>query len=103
MCIYQPTFFGNSTTLGMACVTASAEAIARVAQIVEEDPNTEVVIDVPRMSMSAGNFKTEVHLPNSARDALANGQWDPLTTLLEGAAATRKTFEQMPYRAWGRS
>ena len=100
---FAEIFFGNCITLGMVCVTASAEAIARVAQSVAQDPNTEFVIDVQQMSMSAGSFKTEVNLPNSARDALANGQWDPLITLLEGATATRKTFEQLPYRAWERS
>ncbi len=38
--------YGNSTTLGMPCVTASREDIARIAAAVEADPETEVVIDL---------------------------------------------------------
>src|SRR3954463_14499612 len=38
---YAEIFFGNSTTLGMPCVTAAREDIAKIAAAVEKDPQTE--------------------------------------------------------------
>ena len=46
---YAEIFFGNSTTLGMPCVTAAREHIAKIAAAVEKDPAIEVVIDLVKL------------------------------------------------------
>ena len=46
---FAEIFFGNSTTLGMPCVTAAREDIAKIAAAVEKDPSAEVVIDLVKL------------------------------------------------------
>jgi len=82
---FAEIFHGNSTTLGMPCVTAAREDIARIAAAVEADPNTEVLIDLEKMTISFAGQTVAASLRESARDALVNGRWDPIGELIEGA------------------
>src|SRR3954465_2441528 len=45
---FAEIFFGNCTTLGMPCATASRTDIAKITAAVEKDPATEVVLDVTK-------------------------------------------------------
>jgi 3-isopropylmalate/(R)-2-methylmalate dehydratase small subunit len=83
---FAEIFHGNSTTLGMPCVTASREDIAKIAAAVEADPATEVVIDLVNLRISFAGQSVPASLRESARDALVHGRWDPIGELLEGAA-----------------
>ena len=83
---FAEIFHGNSTTLGMPCVTASRGDIARIAAAVEADPATEVVIDLVNMRISFAGQSVPASLRESARDALVHGRWDPIGELIEGAA-----------------
>jgi 3-isopropylmalate/(R)-2-methylmalate dehydratase small subunit len=82
---FAEIFHGNSTTLGMPCVTASRDDIAKIAAAVEADPKTEVVIDLVNMRISFAGQSVPATLRESARDALVNGRWDPIGELIEGA------------------
>src|SRR3954469_22068956 len=46
---YAEIFFGNSTTLGMPCVTAARADIEKITAAVEKDPRTEVTIDLVQL------------------------------------------------------
>jgi 3-isopropylmalate/(R)-2-methylmalate dehydratase small subunit len=82
---FAEIFHGNSTTLGMPCVTAAREDIARIAAAVDKDPATEVVIDLVNMKILFAGQSVGATLRESARDALVNGRWDPIGELIEGA------------------
>src|SRR2546425_4280264 len=43
---FAEIFFGNCTTLGIPCATASRTDIAKIAAAIEKNPQTEDVIDV---------------------------------------------------------
>lgn len=43
---FAEIFYGNSTTLGMPCVEASKEQVAEMAQAIEQDPSTQIDIDL---------------------------------------------------------
>src|SRR5471032_528109 len=43
---FAEIFYGNSTTLGMPCVTASRADIEQIAAAVEANPGTEIVLDL---------------------------------------------------------
>jgi 3-isopropylmalate/(R)-2-methylmalate dehydratase small subunit len=94
---FAEIFLGNSTTLGMPCVTAGREDIARIAAAVEADPNTEVVIDLVARRVSFGAQTAQVSIRESARDALVHGRWDPIGELIEGAADAGKVAGSLPY------
>tara|TARA_R110002096_G_scaffold54517_2_gene140528 strand:- start:8926 stop:9516 length:591 start_codon:yes stop_codon:yes gene_type:complete len=94
---FAEIFFGNCTTLGIPCVTATEEDLAKLANAVDADPKLEVTVDVDAQRVQFGDESITVHLPDTARDALIAGKWDPIAELLEGAPEVAKTAEALPY------
>lgn len=80
---FAEIFFGNCTTLGIPCVTATSEDIADLVAAVEEDPSLVVRVDVEKARVFYGDENFTVHLPETAQDALVSGRWDPISELLE--------------------
>ena len=96
---FAEIFFGNSTTLGMPCVTAAREDIAKIAAAVEKDPQTEVVIDLEKLEVRFAGQSVKITQRESARDALVNGRWDAIGELLDGVPAVKATAAKLPYLA----
>lgn len=96
---YAEIFFGNSTTLGIPCVTASREDIAKVAAAIEANPQTEVVVDLAALEVRFGGQKIKITMRESARDALVNGRWDAIGELLEGVPQVQALAKKLPYLA----
>lgn len=96
---YAEIFFGNSTTLGMPCVTAAREDIAKIAAAVEKDPKTEVTIDLVKLEVRFAGQTVKITQRESARDALVNGRWDAIGELLDGVPAVKDTAKKLPYLA----
>jgi len=97
---FAEIFFGNSTTLAMPCVTASAEDIAGLREAIEADPATEVTIDVENLKVTAGSgIEFPVKMPESARDALISGRWDPIQELLDHGDAIEAKARELHYVA----
>jgi 3-isopropylmalate/(R)-2-methylmalate dehydratase small subunit len=96
---YAEIFFGNSTTLGIPCVTASREDIAKVAAAIEANPQTEVVVDLAALEVRFGGQKIKITMRESARDALVNGRWDAIGELLEGVPQVKELAKKLPYLA----
>jgi len=96
---FAEIFFGNSTTLGMPCLCASREDIAKIAAAVEANPQLEVVIDVAAQEVRFGGQKIKTTQRESARDALINGRWDSIGELIDGRDAVVATAAKLPYMA----
>jgi len=95
---FAEIFFGNSTTLAMPCVIASAADIAALRDAVENDPATTVTIDVDALrARSSGGLDFAVTMPDSARDALVSGRWDPIQELLDSEAAIEAKARELHY------
>src|SRR5688500_6959154 len=73
---FAEIFFGNSTTLGMPCVSVTRDAILSLAQAIEADPNVELTLDLEQGTVSAGNLSFPATIKPAARDALVKGEWD---------------------------
>lgn len=82
---FAEIFFGNSTQLGMPCVTADAEDLQQLRTIVDTDPTTPIRIDLEQLHIEAGSFIRPCAIREGARQALIAGRWDPLQDLLDGA------------------
>ena len=96
---YAEIFFGNSTTLGMPCVTAAREDIAKIAAAVDANPQTEVTIDLVKLEVRFAGHTVKIAQRESARDALVNGRWDAIGELLDGVPAVKETAKKLPYLA----
>jgi len=94
---FAEIFLGNSTTLGMPCVTASRADIGRIAAAVGADPSVEVVVDVAKERVSFAGQTVPVSVRDSVRDALVNGRWDPIGELIEGAGEAARVASQLRY------
>ena len=94
---FAEIFFGNSTTLGIPCVTAAAEDTRALGAAIEADPNSEVTIDVDALRVTCGELSFPVHMPDSARDALINAKWDPIGELMEGAGDVAERVKALGY------
>ena len=96
---FAEIFFGNSTTLGIPCVTAAREDIARIAAFTEGNPDGEVTIDLVKLEARFGGQVVKIAQRESARDALVNGRWDAIGELIDGLPAVKATAAGLPYLA----
>ena len=96
---FAEIFFGNCTTLGIPCATASREDIAKIAAAIEKNPQTEVVVDVAKQEIRFGGQSVKANVRDAARDALINGRWDAIGELLDGLPAAKATAAKLPYLA----
>ncbi len=94
---FAEIFFGNSTTLGLPCVTVSRQDLVRIRHIVESEPKTVMTIDLLEETIRLGSDELLASIPPSARDALIHGRWDPIADLLEGLPSVERRVEQLPY------
>ena len=95
---FAEIFFGNSTTLAIPCVIASASDVAQLRDAVDADPSTTVTIDVVRLHVTtSGGLDLPVTMPESARDALISGRWDPIQELLDNEASIDAKARELHY------
>ncbi|MCU0798032.1 MAG: 3-isopropylmalate dehydratase small subunit [Akkermansiaceae bacterium] len=95
---FAEIFFGNSTTLAMPCVIASAADVVALQAAIEADPQTQVTIDVDLLKVTtSGGLDFPVTMPDSARDALISGRWDPIQELLDNEKAIESKARELHY------
>jgi 3-isopropylmalate/(R)-2-methylmalate dehydratase small subunit len=95
---FAEIFFGNSTTLAMPCVIATAADVVKLRDVIEADPSTEVTIDVENLRVrTSGGLDFPVTMPDSAREALVSGRWDPIQELLDNEKAIEAKARELRY------
>jgi len=96
---FAEIFFGNSTTLGIPCITVSHADRLELTKLVEADPKLEVTVDVEKQEVRAGGKVYKGVIRESARHGLTTGHWDPIADLLDGLGDVEKTAAKLPYMA----
>ncbi|MEO8613831.1 MAG: 3-isopropylmalate dehydratase small subunit [Luteolibacter sp.] len=95
---FAEIFYGNSTTLAMPCVMAGAADIVAIRDAVEADPTVEVTIDVKALKVrTSSGLDIPVTMPDSAREALLSGRWDPIQELLDNDKAIDAKAAELHY------
>ncbi|HEX9296096.1 MAG TPA: 3-isopropylmalate dehydratase small subunit [Polyangiaceae bacterium] len=95
---FAEIFFGNSTALGMPCVSVSRAELDRLVARVEEHPTTLVTVDLLEQVVCAGvDLRLPLRIKPSARDALLNGMWDPIGQLVEARDEIGAVAARLPY------
>jgi 3-isopropylmalate/(R)-2-methylmalate dehydratase small subunit len=94
---FAEIFFGNCTTLGIPCVIATAEDIAKLAAAVDANPKLEVIVDVANRKVVYGSESFPVTIPSTAHDALVSGKWDPIGELLEAKDAIHGRMQALGF------
>ena len=94
---FAEIFFGNSTNLGVVCVTATDPDREILAKAIEANPDLEITIDVEDHKVWFGDQSITCAIKPGARDSLLSGAYDPLDELLEGATGVSKTAGALAY------
>jgi len=90
-------FFGNSITLGMPCVSMSAEQIDKIAALIAKNPAEKIKLDLTTKTISLAGQSFPFELKEGAREALIQGEWDALAQLLDGKEQVAALASKLEY------
>ena len=96
---YAEIFFGNCVTLGIPLFIAAKEDIQKIAAAVAANPELVIEMDVVNERINYGDESVPAVLREGARKALAEGKWDPIGELKDGAPQIAKVAARLPYMA----
>jgi 3-isopropylmalate/(R)-2-methylmalate dehydratase small subunit len=94
---FAEIFAGNSVMIGLPCVTVPRSALAAMGSAVTADSDTNVVVDLEKCTVTAGDVAVGLVMPESARHAFISGEWDATALLLADYDEVRRTAGRLPY------
>lgn len=94
---FAAIFAGNCTMMGLPAVVVGAKEIAQLMKSVEENPRTEYTVDLESKTLSYGDQKIAIDLPETYRTALTQGYWDSTALLRANLDAVKNTAAKLPY------
>jgi 3-isopropylmalate/(R)-2-methylmalate dehydratase small subunit len=94
---FSEIFFGNSVALGLPCPTTSRENTEALIALVEQNPTTEIAVDLDAMTVTAAGRSFDITLPPAVRGAFLDGSWDATGLLLENYDQVRAVAARLPY------
>lgn len=94
---FAAIFAGNCTIMGVPTATVSAGNMERLMQAVEQNPMTSFHLDIEAKTISFGEQKIPVDLPETYRSALTSGSWDSTALLRANLEEVKKTATKLPY------
>jgi 3-isopropylmalate/(R)-2-methylmalate dehydratase small subunit len=94
---FAAIFAGNCTMMGVPTVTVSPGEIENLMQAVEKDPTTMFRLDLQAKTISFGEHRIAVDLPDTYRSALVSGSWDSTAMLRANLSEVKKTAAKLPY------
>jgi 3-isopropylmalate/(R)-2-methylmalate dehydratase small subunit len=97
---FAEIFLGNCLAMGLVCVTASPDAVNRMQQLVNGNPQTNITVDLESLQVLCGDFAAPINMGDGPRQMMLSGTWDACGQLLAGANAIRETAGKLPYMAW---
>jgi len=94
---FAEIFFGNSTTLGIPCVSMTAEQIAAIGALIAQKPSEKMTLDLATKTITFAGQKFLFEMKDGAREALMKGEWDALGQLLDGKAEVSAHASKLEY------
>jgi len=90
-------FFGNCTTNGMPCLTASPADVEWLQREVGRRPAEPLTVDVERQEVRFAGRTIKAAIPDGARNVLVDGSWNTTGVLLEAGISIEATAGRLPY------
>ena len=95
---FSDIFFVNALSNGIPCVIVSKDDFEEFVKKISEDPCTEMLFSLERMTLSTGTFTVSCRFQRTnAHTAFLEGSWDTLHLLLKAGKKIEKTMENLPY------
>ena len=98
---FAEIFFGNCVAMGIPCVTAEAEVVQQLQELVIANPQEVVSIDLEKLQVEIGDFTASLVMSEGTRSAFIAGTWDACGQLVANAQQVKATAAKLPYIAWG--
>jgi 3-isopropylmalate/(R)-2-methylmalate dehydratase small subunit len=93
---FAEIFFGNCVSIGIPCLTASEESLARLMAAAEKNPTAEWTVDVEAGKVK-GPIEENAALPSGPKSQFLSGRWNSLNELLLDGAGVDKVAAGLPY------
>jgi 3-isopropylmalate/(R)-2-methylmalate dehydratase small subunit len=94
---FSEIFLGNSSVLGIPCLTADLASIDALQSLIERAPETKIEVRVDTGLVAAGSLRVETRMPAGMRDAFLTDQWNPTAMLLDKYDQVRRIATSLPY------
>jgi 3-isopropylmalate/(R)-2-methylmalate dehydratase small subunit len=94
---FAAIFAGNCTIMGLPTVTVSVKEIDRLMKTVEQNPRTEYTVDLESKTLSYGDQKLSIDLPETYRTALTTGSWNSTAMLRANLDRVKEIASKLPY------
>ncbi len=94
---FAEIFYGNSSVLGLVCITLDKNNIETILKSIETNPDTEISMDIEKSELSVAGTVYKVELKDALKSSLLNGSYDTIAELASNKDEV-KTFEKnLPY------
>ena len=94
---FAAIFAGNCTIMGVPAVTVSHDEVELMMKTVEQNPETRFTVDIEKKTITFGEQRIAVDLPETYRSALTSGSWDSTAMLRANLNQVKKTASKLPY------
>jgi 3-isopropylmalate/(R)-2-methylmalate dehydratase small subunit len=94
---FAAIFAGNCTIMGVPTVTVTTKEMEQLMKSVAENPRTEYTVNLETKTLSYGNIKVAIDLPETYRKALITGSWDSTALLRANLEQVKRTASKLPY------
>lgn len=98
---FAEIFYGNCVSLGIPCAIIDAATMNRLMAAIENEPNTDVTLDVQNKNLKVGTESVQFQMGDGVRQQFLEGRWDTTAELLANQDAICATSKKLPYfTAW---
>ena len=94
---YAEIFFGNSTNLGMPCVSMTEADNETLMALTENNADAELSLDLDSMTINFAGQTFPITMPTGAREALVSGKWDAIQELVDNLPQVESVAASLPY------
>jgi len=98
---FAEIFFGNCVAIGIPCVTAQADTVKQLQELIAANPQATVTVNLETLQVEIGNFTAPIFISEGSRNMFVSGSWDACGQLVANAEKIRATAGKLPYLAWG--
>lgn len=93
---FAEIFYGNSSVLGLVCITMPKAEIAELAEYIEKNPNTEVIIDIEKAEIKAGDKSYKAGIKRALQKSLLDGTYDTIYELMKNKDKVEEMDKNLP-------
>ncbi len=97
---FAEIFLGNCTAIGVPCVTASADIVQQIQNLLQDNPEINIQINLETMTVVCGDLTAAVAMNPASKQMFIKGTWDNCGQLVQNESAIQTTASNLPYLTW---